>query len=58
VGRFLAMPGIFKEHKIAMVVSSNSHQALARLLVTVANVWGTHMSEFTDIDQAQAWLSE
>jgi hypothetical protein len=58
VGRFLAMPGIFRDHKIAMVVSSNTHLALARLLAAVANAWGTHMSVFTRMDEAEAWLGE
>ncbi len=58
VGRFLAMPGIFKGRKIAMVVSSNSHLALARLLIAVANAWGVHVSVFKSIDEAETWLSE
>ena len=58
VGRFLAMPGIFKDHKIAMVVSSGAHLALARLLATVANAGGTHISAFLRIDEAEAWLGE
>jgi hypothetical protein len=58
VGRFLAMPGIFKGHKIAMVVSSNAHLALARLLIAVANAWGIHMSVFTHVDEAEIWLSK
>src|ERR671923_1792553 len=58
VGRFLGMPGVFKDHKIAMVVSSNAHLALARILATVANAWGTQMSVFTGIAEAEGWLSE
>jgi hypothetical protein len=58
VGRFLAMPGIFKGHKIAMVVSSNAHLALARLLIAVANAWGIHMSVFTHVDEGENWLSK
>lgn len=58
VGRFLAMPGILKDHRIAMVVSSNTHLALARLLATVAGAWGTHISVFTRLDEAETWLSE
>lgn len=58
VGRFLAMPGVFKDHKIAMVVSSNAHLALARLLATVANVWGAQISVFTRITEAEGWLGE
>ena len=58
VGRFLAMPGIFKGHKIAMVVSSHSHLTLARLLAAVANAWGTYISVFTQFDEAEIWLTE
>ena len=58
VGRFLAMPGIFKGHKIAMVVSSPTHRALANILAAVANAWGTHISVFTHIAEAEAWLGE
>lgn len=58
IGRFLAMPGMLKGHKIAMVVSSNTHEALARLLAAVASAWGTHVSVFTQLDDAETWLSE
>jgi hypothetical protein len=58
VGRFLGMPGVFKGHKIAIVVSSTSQLALGRLLAAVANAWGTHLSVFTRIHEAELWLAQ
>src|SRR5215211_4464848 len=58
VGRFLSMPSIFKGHKVAIVVSSGSQLALGRILAAVANAWGTHLSIFTRVDEAELWLAE
>jgi hypothetical protein len=56
VGNFLAMPGILKGHKIALVVSSDSHFSLAGLLAKIANTWGTNIAAFRRIDEAKEWL--
>jgi len=57
VGRFLAMPGIFQKHKVAIVISSRAHQALASILIAVANAWGVQILAFQSIDEAKTWLT-
>jgi hypothetical protein len=58
VGNFLAMPSILKGHKIALVVSSDTHFSLAGLLAKIANTWGTNIEVFRMVDQAETWLRQ
>ena len=56
-GRFLVAPGQSNSHKIALVLDPSFHAEQARLLSNVAQTWGGSISVFSDVAEAERWLT-
>jgi hypothetical protein len=56
-GRFLVAPGQTNNHKLALVLDPSFHAEQVRLLENVAQTWGGNILVFSDVEEAERWLT-